>query len=112
MSTNTDLRLCFPLNLFCMAALTTTLVLALFQSVNPPRQNNSSMNNPSDISGPHDPSATPTRKDQPLPSNPQLTHGHEWNTGQHYWDPGRDEDNYWDDGATTLRVSAKPAWSA
>jgi hypothetical protein len=97
-----DLRLSFPLGLFCMASLTTTLVVSLVEAVNPPpAEGSGSIGVPGDRLPvrPDEPSAGSLPKKPALSGPPMAASRRPAPPELDYWDPGRDEDKYWDDGA-------------
>jgi len=100
MSPAPDLRASFSFNLFCLAALSTLLILALGDSMNPtdsqPAEATVPGNHPSHADNP---SVKPALKDHPLPHGSPSSPGHDLTLIHLYWDPQGNEDNYWEDDA-------------
>ena len=103
MSSHTDLRLSFPLGIFCMATLSWTLLLALDQSVTPPLlppHHDVSPETP-DEGGSGDPqnASAHTAKDHALKKDPMPYKERtvQYDGVPHHFCTGLDEDIYWND---------------
>jgi len=92
MSSNGDVRLSFPIGLFCMATLSWTLLFALDQSVTPsmPHSSNKNQEVKPDAS-----SASPLPARDPAPIRDHHLDHHDLGLNH----DGLDEDVYWNDGS-------------